>query len=192
MNRVLWIRHGTSLDGLCRPHAHARPETPLTLRGVAEIATAARDLRDRNIRPDLILTSPLPRATTSAAILAEILGATLAPPDPLYAEWRAPDCVLGIGQDDYPREYQAWRDERFRHPESALPGGESLAALQRRARSAASLSQDQTGPHSLTLIVSHRVFIGAVAASATDARSPQGTFRTARNFSLGPAAIWPL
>jgi broad specificity phosphatase PhoE len=189
-DRVIWMRHGTCLDGLCRPHAHARPDTPLTRRGVAEVVSAARRLLDRNVRPAVILTSPLPRATTSANILAETLGVPLASPDPLYAEWGAPDCVLGLDPDNYPVEYQAWRSDRLRHPESALPGGESLAALRQRAIAAASRARE-AAQQGTALIVSHRVFIGAVAANLKGARSPQEVFQAARDFRLDPAMVWP-
>ncbi|WP_124812138.1 histidine phosphatase family protein [Micromonospora globispora] len=152
------MRHGTCLDGLCRPHAHARPGTPLTTRGITEVVNTARRLLHLSTKPDVILTSPLPRATMSARILSEILGAPIAPPDPLYAEWRSPDCVLGLSPDDYPSEYQAWRSERLRDPDSALPGGESLTALRQRAMEAVSRAHE-AAQQGAVLIVSHRVFI---------------------------------
>ncbi|MFI6758859.1 histidine phosphatase family protein [Micromonospora sp. NPDC050417] len=189
-DRVLWMRHGTCLDGLCRPHAHARPDTPLTTRGVAEVISTARWLLDRNARPNVILTSTLLRATMSAGILAEILNVPIAPPNPLYAEWRAPDCVLGLSPDEYPREYQAWRSERLRDPDSALHGGESLTALRQRALEAVSRA-NEAAQQGVALIVSHRVFIGALAANLNGVRSPQDTFQAARDFRLGPAMVWP-
>ncbi|GAB3138465.1 hypothetical protein GCM10027290_05920 [Micromonospora sonneratiae] len=184
------MRHGTCLDGLCRPRAHARPDTPLTMRGIAEVVSTARRLSERNAKPNVILTSPLPRATMSANILAEILDAPIAPPDPLYAEWRAPDCVLGLSPDDYPSEYQAWRSERLRDPDSALHGGESPTALRQRAVEAV-LRAHEAAQQGVALIVSHRVFIGAVAANLEGARSPQEAFQAARDFRLGPAMVWP-
>lgn len=187
---VFWMRHGTCLDGLCRPHAHARPDTPLTTHGVAEVVSAARWLLDRSARPNVILTSTLLRATMSAGILAEILDVPIAPPDPLYAEWRAPDCVLGLSPDEYPSEYQAWRSERLRDPDSALHGGESLTALRQRALEAVS-RVNEAAQQGVALIVSHRVFIGAVAANLNGVRSPQDTFQAARDFRLGPAMVWP-
>ncbi len=188
--QVLWIRHGTCLDGLCRPRAHARPDTPLTTRGTAEVVSTARWLLDRNAKPNVILTSTLLRATMTAGILAEILDVPIAPPDPLYAEWRAPDCVLGLSSEEYPSEYQAWRSERLRDPDSALPGGESLTALRQRVLEAVSRAHE-AAQRGVALIVSHRVFIGAVAANLNGARSPQDTFQAARDFRLGPAMVWP-
>ncbi|MEU8296488.1 histidine phosphatase family protein [Micromonospora sp. NPDC048909] len=187
---TLWIRHGTSLDGITRPHAHARPDTPLTARGAAQIAATAHALRDRGVRPAIVLTSPHPRAVTSAEILAALLGVPLASPNPLYAEWRAPDCVLGKGPDDYPPEYLTWRTHRLRDPDSALAGGESLTALYERA-TAASAILGHAGGGNTALIVSHRVFIGAVAAITAGASRPQDVFQAARRFTLAPAGIWP-
>ncbi|MGY4912552.1 histidine phosphatase family protein [Micromonospora aurantiaca (nom. illeg.)] len=187
---TLWIRHGTSLDGITRPHAHARPDTPLTARGAAQIAATAHALRDRGVRPAIVLTSPHLRAATSAEILAAMLGARLATPNPLYAEWRAPDCVLGKGPDEYPSEYQTWRTDRLRDPNSALAGGESLTALYERA-TAASAILGHAGKGSTALIVSHRMLIGAVAAITAGASRPQDVFQAARRFTLAPAGIWP-
>ncbi|MEU6072528.1 histidine phosphatase family protein [Micromonospora sp. NPDC047074] len=186
---TLWIRHGTSLDGITRPHAHARPDTPLTARGAAQIAATAHALRDRGVRPAIVLTSPHPRAATSAEILAALLGVPLAAPNLLYAEWRAPDCVLGKGPEEYPSEYQNWRTNRLRDPDSTLAGGESLTALYKRAMAAAVLGHPVEG--NTALIVSHRVLIGAVAAIIAGASRPQEVFQAARRFTLEPAGIWP-
>ncbi|MCG5462894.1 phosphoglycerate mutase family protein [Micromonospora sp. MED01] len=187
---TLWIRHGTSLDGITRPHAHARPDTPLTARGAAQIAATAHTLRDRGARPTIVFTSPHPRATTSAQILAALLGVPLADPNPLYAEWRPPDCVLGKGPDEYPLEYQTWRRDRLRDPDSALAGGESLTALYERAMAAAAVLGPAVEVND-ALIVSHRVLIGAVAAIIAGASRPQDVFQAARRFTLAPAGIWP-
>ncbi|MEU9505743.1 histidine phosphatase family protein [Micromonospora sp. NPDC048170] len=187
---TLWIRHGTSLDGITRPHAHARPETPLTARGAAQIAATAHALRDRGVRPAIVLTSPHPRAATSAEILAALLCVPLAVPNPLYAEWRAPDCVIGKGPEDYPSEYQTWRTDRLRDPDSALAGGESLTALYERATAAATVL-GHAGEADSALIVSHRMLIGAVAAITAGASRPQDVFQAARRFTLAPAGIWP-
>jgi broad specificity phosphatase PhoE len=189
--QILWIRHGLCRDGLCRPRAHARPDSPLTIRGILQVLAKARELRDRDLRPNLVLTSPLPRALMSAKILAEVLQSPLAAPTSLFAEWRAPDCVLGVDAESYPSEYREWREQRFRNPETALPGGESLTALMRRARSALSLAQEEAGRHGPTLIVSHRVLIGAIAAVTLGVTSPQETFSAASSFSLEPATVWP-
>lgn len=187
---TLWIRHGTSLDGITRPQAHARPDTPLSARGAAQIAATAHALRYRGVRPAIVLTSPHPRAATSAEILAAMLGVPLAAPNPLYAEWRAPDCVLGKGPDEYPSEYQTWRSGRLRDPDSALAGGESLTALHERAMAASAILGHPVEGHA-ALIVSHRMLIGAVAAITAGVSRSQDVFQAARRFTLAPAGVWP-
>jgi hypothetical protein len=107
-----------------------------------------------------------------------------------YAEWRAPDCVLGLDPDNYPVEYRAWRSDRLRRPESALPGGESLTALRQRAIAAVARARE-AAQQGTALIVSHRVFTGAVAADLEGARSPKEVFQAARDFRLDPAMVWP-
>ncbi|WP_372441602.1 histidine phosphatase family protein [Plantactinospora mayteni] len=138
-------------------------------------------------QPEVVLASPLPQATMSARILAEILGAPIAPPDPLYAEWLAPDCVLGVGPDDYPSEHQAWRSERLRRPESALPRGESLTELRRGAMKAASRGRDEAARDGMTLIGLH----------CRRGRMPTRRSQPSRNIPgnprlhTRPAMIWP-
>ncbi|MFB9542446.1 histidine phosphatase family protein [Micromonospora sagamiensis] len=95
-----------------------------------------------------------------------------------------------MSPDEYPTEYQAWCSERLRDPDSALHGGESLTALRQRAMEAVSRAHE-AAQQGVALIVSHRVFIGAVAANLNGARSPQDTFQAARDFRLGPAMVWP-
>jgi probable phosphoglycerate mutase len=126
----------------------------------------------------------------SAEILAALLDVPLATPNPLYAEWRAPDCVLGKEPEEYPFEYQTWRTHRLREPDSTLAGGESLRALYERA-TAASAILGHAGEGNTALIVSHRVFIGAVAAITAGASCPQDVFQAACRFTLAPAGIWP-
>jgi len=46
---------------------------PLTDKGIRKIREVARGLRTINVEPELILTSPLPRARETAAVLAEVL-----------------------------------------------------------------------------------------------------------------------
>ncbi|WP_141714135.1 histidine phosphatase family protein [Micromonospora inyonensis] len=95
-----------------------------------------------------------------------------------------------MSPDEYPSEYQAWRSERLRDPDRALHGGESPTALRQRAMEAVSRAHE-AAQQGVALIVSHRVFIGAVAANLNGACSPQNTFQAARDFGLGPAMVWP-
>ncbi|MEC3980844.1 histidine phosphatase family protein [Amycolatopsis sp. H20-H5] len=186
---VVWIRHATSIDGLERPTAHARADTPLSDRGRAETQRASDGLVELGV--GRIVSSPLPRAWETARILADELGVPLDQPYPQLREWRAPDCVLGIAPADYPPQYVRWRGIRSTEPDTALPGGESLTAFARRAAEAAELVEYMaTGAQRQVLVVAHVLLIGAVAAHAIGIREPGAVFTAATSFTLPPAGRW--
>jgi broad specificity phosphatase PhoE len=175
---VLWMRHGTCNDGLGRPAAHARPDSSLTLLGGVECRRTALRLDKDERRPSLILSSPLPRAQQSAAIVAAVLGLPSAEVEPLVTEWRAPDCVLGLARDEYPTEYQHWREHRAHDIDSALPGGESLRSFAIRAAEAMRVTASRADGRFI-LVVSHRLLIAAVAALVQGHRDPAVIFASA-------------
>ncbi|MGI9001213.1 MAG: histidine phosphatase family protein [Pseudonocardia sp.] len=187
---ALWMRHGTCDDGLCRPGAHARPDSPLAVVGIVEAELTARELHTHRWQPVLIASSPLRRAQQAAAIVAAALDTRLAEPISAFAEWRAPHCVLGLAPSQYPPDYIAWRNERAHNPDSALPGGESLRAFAERALEAATTARDLAAEHGPVLIVSHRLLIGAVAALHHGYRHPADIFGYASDFRLAPAHLW--
>jgi probable phosphoglycerate mutase len=184
------MRHGTCDDGLCRPGAHARPDSPLTLAGVVEAELTAGHLTERGWKPPLVASSPLRRARQTASIVARVLDTQLAPSAEVFAEWRAPHCVLGRTPADYPPEYLTWRTHRDQQPDSALPGGESLRAFADRTAEAAAVARILAAKHGSVLIVSHRLLIGAVAAAHAGHRDPTVVFRVATEFRLPPAHLW--
>lgn len=186
-----WIRHGTCEDGSARPAAHARPGSRLTQEGRVEVIAAADRLRAGRMIPMLLVPSPLPRAVETAAILAALLGCAIAEPDPAFAEWRAPDCVLGLAPADYPPDYRDWKTNRASRPDTALLGGESLSDFAARARLAAARAEDLAARYGRVLIVSHRLLIGAVAALGDAAHEPAELFTAASTFRLAPAHVWP-
>lgn len=188
----VWVRHGTSDDGLCRPSAHARPDSPLTVGGTIEAEQTARRFCDHRWQPALITSSPLRRARETATIMANMLSAHLAQPVAAFAEWLAPHCVLGRAATQYPPDYLTWREQRTHEPDSALPGGESLRAFAARALDADTLARDLATEHGLVLIVSHRLLIGAVAALHAGHRHPADVFGHATHFRLSPAQPWTL
>ncbi|MFD0202631.1 MULTISPECIES: histidine phosphatase family protein [Saccharothrix] len=187
---ALWMRHGTCDDGLCRPDAHARPSSPLTIAGTVEAELTAGELHKRRWQPALIASSPLRRARQTASIVADALDTRLAEPTSAFAEWQAPYCVLGLAPSQYPPDYIAWREQRARNPDSALPGGESLRAFAERALEAATFAHDLVTEHGPVLIVSHRLLIGAVAAIHRGHRHPADIFGYASDFRLAPAHLW--
>lgn len=186
----LWMRHGTCDDGLCRPGAHARPGSPLTIAGIVEAELTARELHQRRWQPTLVVSSPLLRARQTAAIVASVLGARIAEPIDTFAEWQAPHCVLGRTSSQYPPDYLAWRERRAHDSDSVLPGGESLRMFAERAVEAATIADELTGENGTVLIVSHRLLIGAVAAQHHGYRHPADIFGFASDFRLGPAHLW--
>lgn len=207
---VLWMRHGTSLDGHRQPTAHARPDTPLADLGRDQTRAAADLLRA--LRPMLVLSSPLPRARATAELLADALPAPLGPALDDLAEWRAPDCVAGLTPDQYPPAYQQWRAQRTDQPDLALPGGESLTAFTARATRARQIVDDiasglahdlaravdgdaapdaaPDGAGTVLVAVCHRVLIGAVAALHRGICDPGAVFTAATAFRLAPARWW--
>lgn len=187
---ALWMRHGTCHNGLCRPGAHAHPDSPLTIAGAVEAELTARELHKHRWQPALIVSSPLRRARLTAVIVADMLGARIPEPIRAFAEWRAPHCVLGRTPSQYPSNYLTWRDQRVRDPDSALPGGESLHAFAERALEAATIAHDLATENGPVLIVSHRLLIGAVAALHHTYRHPADIFGYASDFRLTPAHPW--
>jgi probable phosphoglycerate mutase len=187
---VLWMRHGTCDDGLCRPGAHARPESALTIGGAVEAELTARELRDRLWQPTLVAPSPLRRACQTAVIVNGMLGGRLVQPIATLTEWRAPHCVLGRAAAQYPPDYLIWRDQRARELDRALPGGESLRDFAARAIEATDIARDLATENGPVLLVSHRLLIGAIAALHLGYRHPADIFGFASDFRLAPAHLW--
>lgn|GEM_PF-3013484 len=187
--RVVWMRHGVCHDGEHRPYAHARPESALTARGAAQAASTAREMLDGLLRPVTVLHSPLPRAQDTARIVSAVLGGTVRPPSSVLAEWRAPSCVLGLGPAEYPPKYRSWREARLDQPDTALPGGESIAAFASRARLAVVLA-DEAAASGTVVVCSHRLLIGAVVALANRHDDPAALFGSACSFPLAHAGTW--
>lgn len=188
--RIGWMRHGTSLDGEQRPRAHARPDTDLSEGGRAEAVAAAEQLRAQS--PSLIIASPLRRAAITAELLSDALGVPLIADVGEIVEWRAPACVLGVTPEEYPPQYQHWRENRAQRPHSALPGGESLSQFNDRAARAAQVVRgyaERFGPGAV-IAVSHKLLIGAVAAHHTGIVEPSAVFTHASSFALAPASVW--
>lgn len=182
--RLIWMRHGTCYDGVQEPTIHARPDSPLTALGRVEALAAADRLAAAGLRPAVVVSSPLPRAAATAAIVASQLGVTLGEPHPLFAEWAAPYCVRGLGPAEYPPEYLDWQRRRTSEPDLALPGGESLHALHQRAVAARTHAYKLADRFSRVLVVSHKVLIGSVAVLDQDVSDPVTAFEFARAFPL--------
>lgn len=69
--RVYIVRHGIAV-----PHGSpgvAEDDRPLTPEGISKMEKAARGLKAIEVEPEIILTSPLPRARQTAEIVARAL-----------------------------------------------------------------------------------------------------------------------
>jgi broad specificity phosphatase PhoE len=185
-----WMRHGTCRDGERRPNAHPNPDSPLSDLGRHEVEAAAVHLRRATSgRRIHIVASPLSRAWSTAQILAARLEAELHEPEPTLTEWRPPDCVIGLTPTQYPSHYRTWRSTRGEHPDTALPGGESLSAFAARANLALDLILDLARPGQFVLAVSHRMLIGAVVALLAGQSQPAAVFNQATAVKLRPAQV---
>jgi broad specificity phosphatase PhoE len=164
---VIFVRHGESQANIDRVFAN-RPgdQNNLTPVGVAQAESLARALAGRGISH--VYTSPLLRASQTAAIIARMLGVPLIETDALR-EYDVGDYEgLPYGGDNawrwerYMAVEQDWRDgvQGTRHP-----GGESLTDLEARFLP---LMHDLAASHEpgeTVLAVSHGGFLRAVLPS---------------------------
>jgi phosphohistidine phosphatase len=67
------VRHGIAIDR-SDPKSPAESERPLTAEGVRKTRAAALGLKEMEIKPDVLITSPYVRAAQTAEIFAEALG----------------------------------------------------------------------------------------------------------------------
>lgn len=84
---LYFLRHGAAVDQA--PAGGSDADRPLSDEGAAEMEAEARGLERLNVRPDLLLTSPLVRAQQTATIVGRVLGVQAQP-----AEALAPGCDL--------------------------------------------------------------------------------------------------
>jgi broad specificity phosphatase PhoE len=122
-----------------------------------EGAQQARDLAasGKLQKPDLLLSSPFPRALETASILGAPFG--LRPViDPNFAEWHLQ--TLNLEDIEYEREESAgWADF-----DAVVAGGESLSQL--RVRALVGLDKIAAGGATNVLIVSHGTILDVVCA----------------------------
>jgi probable phosphoglycerate mutase len=142
------LRHGE--HGLLgRVLAGRMPGVGLTERGRAEIAAVAEHLAGEPIAA--IYSSPLQRTRESAEIVAARLQLPIEFRDDVieldFGEWTG-STFDSIRAD--PR-WEAWRTQRSI---AAIPGGESMRQVQRRAVDAL-LDINQRHPHQTVVVVSH-------------------------------------
>ena len=154
----IWLMRHAHYEGHLSGH-HAHPDAPLSDEGRAQARRAARWL-PRSIAS--IVTSTMPRAQETAAIICQQAGLPLVAASDTFAEWRAPSCVLGKGPPEYPASYHTWREQRLAHPDLRCEDGESLLELHQRATEGAALLTVKSRRGGV-LLVSHAVFLACLA-----------------------------
>jgi broad specificity phosphatase PhoE len=155
---ALFMRHGeTAWNRVGRVMGHNPIELDEAGRAQVELAVPAA----RAIRPDIILSSPLPRAKQSAEIIANGIGGMTVTEEPELEEVRYGRWEGMVFEDliDDP-EYVRYREHPLTWP---TPGGETIAQVQERGVRAV-LRAIEANPEKRILFVSHGDIIRTVLA----------------------------
>lgn len=101
--RLYMVRHGIAVDGL-RGGITRDAERPLTEEGHDEMKSVARALHKLNVKPDLILSSPLIRAKQTAQHIADAFKLEVAITDSLAPAVNPSHLFKSIGRHPHARE----------------------------------------------------------------------------------------
>ena len=181
--RFVLVRHGETewnKKGIYR----GRADVPLNARGRAQARAAGKALS--GIRDAAVFASPLGRTVETAGLIRKsVKGASFAVEPGLQeldrGAWQG--LTRAQARRRYPRIYEAWYHQPSR---ARFPGGESLRAVQRRARAAFErLRQDCRSE--TAVIVSHNVVLRALICSLLDL--PLDRFQS---FELSPGSVTEL
>lgn len=153
----IWLMRHAAYRGH-QPGHHAHPDAPLSNEGREQARQAAHTMPAGITE---IITSTMPRARETAAIIARHIGIPITAASTVFSEWRAPSIVHGRGPDTYPNAYRQWRAQRGHQPELRCGDGESLTDLQARASDCLTLLAGSTPSGSL-LVVSHKILLGVL------------------------------
>ncbi len=157
--RLVLVRHGETAWN-SENRVQGTSDTPLSRNGIRQAERLARSLEDEQI--DLIVTSPLRRAAETASIINRGLKAPIRTDNDL----RELDQGIfeGMAYAELMREHGDFLRRWAADPASvAMPGGESLADLQKRAWGAVLRI---TGSVERALIVSHNFTIAVILCRA--------------------------
>jgi broad specificity phosphatase PhoE len=155
---ALFMRHGeTAWNRVGRVMGHNPIELDEAGRAQVELAVPSA----RAICPDLIISSPLPRAKQSAEIIANGIGGMTVTEEPELEEVRYGRWEGMVFEDliDDP-EYARYREHPLTWP---TPGGETIAQVQERGVRAV-LRAIEANPEKRILFVSHGDIIRTVLA----------------------------
>jgi probable phosphoglycerate mutase len=153
--RLLLIRHGET------PHnagqmTLGREDVPLNERGLLQAESVGESLRGEPITA--IYASPLQRARSTAAPLAQALGLTVAVEDGLIEMdvGEVENLTFAELAERFPDFLKEWRSDRV--ADLCMPGGESLRQVQGRAWAAVEAIRERH-PDELVAAVSHNFVI---------------------------------
>jgi len=157
---TLLLRHGQTPMSVQKRYA-GRSDVPLTETGVLQAAAAAKRLESAGI--EVIVTSPLLRATRTAQEVAEVTGAPVVTDEGFretdFGAWEG--LTFAEVRQRWPGEVKTWLADSSVAP----PGGESLAEVSTRVTEA--LHRVLAGREQQTiLIVSHVTPIKTLVAAA--------------------------
>lgn len=177
--RTILLRHGDTR--LSPEHRFSGlSDEPLSPAGARQVEAAAHRLAS-GLRIDVVVSSPLPRAAATAAIVGGELGLTVS----LDADLRETDFGAWEGltlteiQQRWPEAVAAWQHD----PRQAPPGGESFADTACRVNSACErILRDHQGE--TVLVVSHITPMKILLCRALGV-----PLLTMYRFYLGPACI---
>ncbi len=156
--RLILVRHGETESNVNQMWYGAM-DAPLTERGRRQVAAVARAMSDlaRRYAPDMFYVSPLPRAQSTAAAIADAIGMQPIVEEGLrefdLGDWE------GRTFEDLRETEDLW-GRWAKDPTFAPPNGESPASFGARVQQA---MQELVARHTgqTILIVSHGAFIGS-------------------------------
>jgi probable phosphoglycerate mutase len=160
--RLILVRHGET-EGNVQQVWHGALDAPLTARGELQVAATAARIAELHAEDpiDYFYVSPLPRAQSTAAVIATAI--ELQPViEPDLREFDLGDWEGRGFQElrDVENLWGRWEQD----PGFAPPHGESPLSFNRRARATLSRLADAHPGHSL-LVVTHGGYISSVLAS---------------------------
>jgi probable phosphoglycerate mutase len=150
--RLILVRHGETQLTEQRRYS-GRGDVPLSERGVAQAKATAARLASLAGAVPAVVSSPLSRATATAALVAAALGdlPVRTEPDLIesdFGDWEGRTFVEV--REGWPEQLTRWLDS----PAVAPPNGESFRAVDRRVRRAVARLRD-TYPGQTVVVVSH-------------------------------------
>lgn len=165
----IWlIRHAST--GWTGGRWCGRSDPPLTPAGATSAIVLGAKLAAECPEAAVVVTSPLRRARSTADAIALALGArTLVDPDLVEIDFGLADRLTW---DELASAHPALADAILAGTEPDWPDGESAAAAQRRARSAAARILDLAGSGPV-LVVSHGGLLPSIARELGMTRPPR-------------------